>query len=118
MAKQKTVSMDNYLEYIPVKNKELNWSLDEKGIVTLELHNKGFFNKVAQKLFKKPEISYIHMEEMGSFIWQAIDDKKNLIAIGEEVKAHFGDKAEPLYERLAKYVNMLERYGFVKMEKN
>ncbi len=117
MAKQKKVSIENYLEYIPVKSETINWSSDENGNVTLELENKGLFNKIAQKIFRRPKVTYIHLEEMGSFIWPCINGENNLIVIGEEVKEHFGEKAEPLYERLAKYINMLEKYGFVVMRR-
>ena len=71
-------------------------------------------NKIAQVLFKKPKVSYIHLDEMGSFIWQHIDGESDIIKIGESVKDHFGEKAEPLYERLAKYIQTLEAYKFIK----
>ena len=106
----------NYLENIPFKNEAIKWSADEKGVITLEIENKGFFNKIAQKFFKKPKVSYVHLDEMGSFVWPVIDGVKDLIKIGEMVKEHFGEKAEPLYERLAKYFQILESYGFVKMK--
>jgi len=104
---------ENYLEKIPQKNPNINWSVNGEG-VTLEIENKGAFNRIAQKLFKKPKISYIHLDETGSFIWPLIDGKTDIIALGESVKQHFGDKAEPLYERLSKYIKILESYGFIK----
>ena len=91
--------------------------MDESGLVTLEIENKGFFNRLAQKLFKKPKITYIHLEEIGSFVWPLIDGEKSITDIGVFVKEHFGEKAEPLYERLAKYFKVLESYGFVKFKK-
>ena len=106
-------SSENYLEKIPLKNPEINWTIDEKGIVTLEVENKGIANTIAQKLLKKPKISYIHLDEMGSFIWPLLDGEVNLISLGRKVKEHFGDKAEPLYERLARYIKTLESYKFI-----
>lgn len=103
----------NYLEKIPLKKPEIAWKADESGAVTLELENKGIFNRIAQKLFKKPKISYIHLDETGSFVWPLIDGKRDIIAIGKEVEAHFGEKANPLYERLAKYFQILDSYGFI-----
>ena len=50
---------ENYLERKPAKNPDINWTVDDKGVVTLEIENKGAFNRVAQKLLKKPKISYI-----------------------------------------------------------
>ncbi len=106
---------ENYLDKIPKRNPDLGYSSDEKGIVTLEIENKGFFNKIAQKLFKKPRISYVHLDEMGSFLWPLIDGEADLTALGVKVKEHFGDEAEPLYPRLAKYFEILKSYGFVKL---
>ena len=107
---------ENLLDFVPVKNEKIPFSTDENGKVTLAIENKGLFNKIAQKIFKKPKISYIHMEEIGSFIWLIIDGKKDIEAIGKYVSKHFGDKAEPLYERLSKYVQIMESYGFIKFE--
>lgn len=106
-------SSENYLEKIPLKNPEINWTIDEKGIVTLEVENKGIANTIAQKLLKKPKISYIHLDENGSFIWPLIDGERDIIEIGKLVEAHFGEKANPLYERLVSFFQILENYSFV-----
>ena len=55
----------------------------------------------------------MHLDENGSFVWPIIDGEKNIIAIGESVKEKFGEKAEPLYERLAKFFQILESYNFI-----
>ena len=107
---------ENYLERIPARKDTVEWTADEKGIVTLNIHNKGFFNFIAQKFFKKPKVSYVHLEENGSFIWQIMDGKKNIIDLGKEVDERFGEKAHPLYERLAKYIQMLDSYGFIEFK--
>ena len=108
---------ENYLERIPLKNPEINWTTDESGMVTLQVENKGIANKIAQKLLKKPGISYIHLDENGSFIWPLIDGQKDIIAIGELVEERFGDKANPLYERLVKFFQILENYSFIEWKK-
>ena len=48
MSKKEVVS-ENYLEKIPKRNESIKWNLDENNRVTLEVENKGFFNKIAQK---------------------------------------------------------------------
>jgi len=105
---------ENFLDKIPVKSEGLNWSVDEKEIVTLEQENKGITNRIFQILFKKPKISYIHLDELGSFVWSLIDGVKTISEYGEPVKEKFGESAEPLYERLARYFQILETYGFIK----
>ena len=108
---------DNYLTKIPVKNPAIGWSTDENGIVTLEIENKGVFNRVFQALLKKPKITYIHLDENGSFVWPLIDGEKDIIAIGKEVKEHFGEKAFPLYERLSQFFEILKSYKFITWRK-
>ena len=106
----------NYLEFTPVRAEQVNWSQDEAGKVTLDVENKGVFNRIAQKFFKKPRISHIYLDELGSFVWPLIDGERNILTMGELVKAEFGEKAEPLYPRLAKYFQVLESYHFVELK--
>ena len=65
------------------------------------MENKGLANRIAQICFGRPKVSHITLEELGSFIWQQIDGEKSILQIGELVQEAFGEKAEPLYERLA-----------------
>lgn len=111
---KKNVISQNYLDNKPVRA-DLKWSKSENGKVTLEIENTGFFNKIAQKFFKKPKVSYVHLDEMGSFIWPMLDGEMTIIELGEKVKENFGEKAEPLYERLAKYIQILHSYNFIKI---
>ncbi len=114
MKKNKT--LENFLDAVPVKNPEINFTKDDNGIVTLEIENKGLMNRVFQKLLKKPKITYIHMEELGSFVWQIIDGESDITALGKKVEEHFGEKANPLYERLSQYIKILESYNFITLK--
>ena len=106
---------ENYLDNIPQKNEELRWK-EEAGVVILEIENTGLFNHIAQKLFKKPKVSYVHLDELGSFIWKQIDGKKDVTAISELVEKEFGEKVHPLYERLSQYCNILNSYNFINLK--
>ncbi len=113
---KKTKIKENLLDKIPVTNPDINFKTEDNGLITLEIENKGAFNRIAQKLLKKPKVSYIHLDEMGSFIWSIIDGYSSITALGKKVKEHFGDAAEPLYERLAKYCKILESYQFIELK--
>jgi len=114
---KKKQSSENYLERIPKRKQDLNWETDEKGLITLLIENRGVFNRIAQTCFKKPKISYIHLDEMGSFIWPLIDGETSVLELAEKVDARFGESAQPLYERLAKYIQILESYSFITTER-
>ena len=114
--KRKKVIEENFLEKIPFHKENLGYSIDDNENVTLEMENTGVVNKIAQKLLRKPKVSYIHLEEFGSFIWPLIDGQRDIHQIGELVEEHFKEKAHPLYERLSVYFKTLESYGFVELK--
>ena len=105
MKKKDNVISANYLEKIPMRPEEIGWSTDEKGIVTLDIENTGVMNRIAQKLFHKPKVTHV-----------LLDGKKNIIELGELVKEQFGEEAEPLYPRLAKFFQILDSYHFLKWQ--
>lgn len=111
--KRKQVIRENYLEKVPAHNPAIGWSTDENGVVTLEIENKGLFNRLAQKLLKKPKVTYIHLDENGSFVWPLIDGHTSILELGKAVDAHFGEAAHPLYERLARFFQILDSYKFI-----
>ena len=112
MAKRKNVISKNYLEKVPLRSHLIDWK-EKDGIITLEIENKGWANRLAQKFFNTPKKSFVHLDEMGSFLWPLLNGEKNIIDLGVLVKEHFGEKAEPLYERLARYFQILESYHFI-----
>ena len=111
--KRRNKEPQNLLEFIPVRNPEITDTEDENGIVTLAIPNKGAFNRIAQVLFRKPKISYVHLDENGSFAWKQIDGKTTILDIGKVVDEHFGEAAHPLYERLGQFFQILHSYNFI-----
>lgn len=103
---------ENYLERIPeIKNK--NWEVQSGGIVEITVENKGFYNTLAQKLFKKPRYSFIKLDEYGSCVWQQIDGEKTIYEIGQILKQKHAGAADKLYERLAAYFGILEGNHYI-----
>ena len=109
MAKQK----DNYLDYVPKHNSLFECRENKKGHVEVKVHNKGIFNRIAQLIARKPRYSYIELDDFGTFVWHSIDGVRSIYDIGQLVKEHFGDKAEPLYERLCYFIKMLHKNQFI-----
>lgn len=117
---EKKITMGNkqtehYLDGKPLRNEKIPWSARD-GQVTLEIENKGVWNRLFQKILKKPRISYVHLDEMGSFVWPLLDGEKTILEIGKAVEERFGDEAKPLYERLVKYFQILESYRFISIK--
>ena len=109
MAKQQ----ENYLNYVPAVSPRHDWDADENGAVTIHMVHRGFYAAIAQKVFHRPRVSHIHLDEMGNFIFPLIDGQRTVGDIAEFVRERFGKDAEPLYERLAKYMQILRNNGFI-----
>lgn len=102
---------ENYIDNIPKINKK--WETLEDGIVEVTVENKGFYNTLAQKLFKKPRYSFIKLDEYGSCVWKQIDGKKTIYEIGKILEKEHKKAGVQLYERLAKYFKILETNKYV-----
>ncbi len=106
----------NYLDNIPVIRGDIVWK-EYNGLVTVNQEHKGFYAKIAQKVFKTPKTSYVDLDAFGSFVWLQIDGKRSIYEIGKLVKEEYGEAAEPLYERLSKYFYTLKDVDFVAFKK-
>lgn len=110
-----TKKSDNYLDRVPVITEGLRWNTEADGSVILVKEHRGLLNTIAHKIFRMPKETQVHLDEWGNFIWPLIDGHNTVYDIAERVKENFGEKAEPLYERLCKYFQMLEAEKFVVM---
>lgn len=103
----------NYLDLIPRRAPEIGYEVDEKGMIVLQVENTGVFNRIAQKVFKRPQYTKVHMDKYGSFLWPLIDGEKTVMELARLQKEAFGDEVEPLYPRIVKYIQIMESYRFV-----
>ena len=110
---RKVTVTGNYLDFIPVYRESCRYRMGDSGDVTILQENRGLFHWIAQKVFHRPRISQIHLDEMGNFIWPLMDGERTVYDIAMLVREEFGGRAEPLFQRLVQYVKNLESYGFV-----
>lgn len=113
---KKKKQQKNYLDLIPERAAEMNWRQDEDGIIVLEVENTGIFNRIAQKLFRRPKYTQVHMEKYGSFLWPLIDGERTVMDLAQLQKEAFGEEVEPLYPRIVKYIQIMESYHFIRLK--
>lgn len=91
------------------------YTYNSKKHIEIHVHNTGLFPRIAQILCKCPEYSNIELDDFGSFVWKCVDGKHSIYEIGDDVRKQFGEKAEPLYERLCSFFKILHQYSFIVM---
>lgn len=107
---------NNLLEFVPRRAEGLEWTEHDNGTVTLHRKNTGFYNKLAQKFFHKPPVTYVKLERYGSYLWLLIDGEKTVQELSVPFKEHFGEEVEPLYPRMAQYIRALQANRFITVE--
>ena len=84
----------------------LNYKIDDNGIVTVLEKQDHKIQKFFRKLkFKIPLYKEITLDEISSEVFTQIDGIKTVKEIGESLEVKFGDKVNPLYERLLVFIN-------------
>lgn len=102
----KAKNQGNYLDFIPVKNPEIEYQTGDDGTVTLFIEWNGFYHRIAQKFFHRPRVSDIRLDDYGSFVWLSIDDSKDVHQISKELNARFPNMEKSL-SRLIKFLEIL-----------
>lgn len=84
----------------------VNYKIDDNGIVTVLEKQDHKIQKFFRKLrFKIPLYKEITLDEISSEVFTQIDGIKTVKEIGECLEVKFGDKVNPLYERLLVFLN-------------
>jgi len=103
----------NLLELIPARN--IGWEKSDKGIVVLlkPKFQHAILKKRILPRLKKPYYC-VKLDEVGSYFWESCDGKKTVRDIAQAMKSQFGEKIEPVYERLSLFLQSLEKNKFIR----
>lgn len=102
----------NLLQLIPVQN-TLSEKTEEGLYVLLKpKYRHPWMVKHILPRLKSPHYK-IRLDDIGSFIWGLCDGRQTVKEISGKLTEQFGDKVEPLYERLATFFQSLEKNTFI-----
>lgn len=106
--KEKNQTQINLLHLVPIQNSKCETR--EDGLVVL-LKPKFANTLLVKYLLPRMKQPYykINLDEIGSFFWLNCDGIKTVKEIAELHKDNFGEKVEPLYERIAHFITSLEK---------
>lgn len=110
--KTKKVSQ-NYMDAVMYHNPLYKWSVNEDGIVVIDVINRGLHHKIAQKFFHKPKISHISLDKYGSRLWEAIDGNNSVYDILNIMSEAFPDEKKYMLNRVIAFMQTLQRNRFI-----
>jgi hypothetical protein len=65
-----------------------------------------------EKIVGKPPIS-LHLDEIGTAVWRLCDGRRSAYEIGGCLENQFGDRIDPVYERLGVFLRQMKKAGVI-----
>lgn len=109
--RRKILKNTSMLDLTPFR--KIDHKVEENGIVTLLFPK--FKNKKISKYMLGNRTPYIQMklDEIGTASWLLIDGKKNAGRIANELGEKFGEKIQPVHDRLGKFLSLLYNNKYI-----
>ena len=102
----------NLWELIPVRKFEFEKSENELVTILIPKFTNKFLVQHLMPRLKYPFIK-IKLDEIGSAVWNEIDGKKKVGEIADILEKKFGEKIQPIEERLSKFFTQLKLHQFI-----
>ena len=108
----KAINKSNFLLFIP--KLDILWDRDDQDRVYLikERSRNRLINKLIDILGGERKLK-IHLDDLGSSAWLAVDGEKNILEISSNLRGKFGERIEPAEERVAHFFAQMVRNGFI-----
>jgi hypothetical protein len=69
----------------------------------------------------QPRMKYkyfrVHLDDIGTATWRAIDGERNVGQIADLLYEEFGERIEPRYDRMSRFIDTLARSAMVTIER-
>lgn len=117
MPKQKTKKVSkNYMDSIPVRVDNRPWHIKDDDMVEIEMENKGFYHRIAQKFFHRPKVSHIALDKYGTALWLMIDGTNTVYDIVQGMEEIFPDEKDKMLNRVVTFMTTLETNSFINIK--
>jgi hypothetical protein len=105
----------NYLDEIPARN--VDHEVADGGLYVL-LRPKFMTGPLARLL--QPHLPRRHfrvkLDDLGSAVWELVDGARNVGQIADALAERLGERIEPRYERVSKFVHSLHQGAMIRLE--
>lgn len=104
----------NLLLMTPIRNPKIEWDNSDNIILKIKRYKK--IDRFMNKVFKTPLVHTIELDEIGSFVWENCDGNNKIEDISNLLNNNFGQKVEPVLDRLIHYIQILKNNQFISLE--
>ena len=115
MAKKDKKEKVNFLDLIPERNCKWEENRDGKIDLLIPRFKNQFMKRLALKLGRSEFIT-IHLDALGSEVWDRIDGSHTVGQIGKLVEKKDEGFSHQLYERLTQFLASLSKHQFIRFK--
>ena len=94
-------------------------SFEESSDGTVEILIPRYGNNAMGRLLKRvlnDRPVRIHLDDIGTSVWHLCDGHRNVHEIGQSLQAKFGERIEPVYDRLETFLKQMNKADLIEWE--
>jgi hypothetical protein len=94
-------------------------SFEELDDGTIEVLIPRYGNNAVSRLLKKVLSNRpvrVHLDDIGASVWRLCDGQRTVHEIGQSLHGQFGDRIEPVYDRLERFLKQMKQAGLIELE--
>ncbi len=114
---KKIADRSDFLTLIPHRAVEWEVRDDNKIVLLVPKFRRGLGARWIQPWIRRKHIR-VRLDEFGSFIWKCCDGSTSMESIAEKMKQQFGDRVEPVHNRLSMFMQKLVRGELLTFEQS
>ncbi|MBW2260395.1 MAG: PqqD family protein [Deltaproteobacteria bacterium] len=106
----------NFLDYIPSRKVDCTLDPDGRQVLLIPKFGTGRFGRWWSSVIGKRSTLKVHLDEMGSRAWNAIDGKRTVGEISRVVGHICGNHDDEVYDRCSRFIRSLSNAGTIHLD--
>lgn len=103
---------ENLLDMIPEQKVSFRERADGTVDALIPRYGDSRLGRILGRFFKNTPIC-LHLDEIGTAVWHLCDGRRSVYEIGGSLKETFGDRIEPVYDRLGLFFHQMRKTGII-----
>jgi hypothetical protein len=105
---------EDILNALPLRNKLIEWELDDKGEVSLVIPQKQkLWVRLASKIFMLPDKRVIVLDDVGSYVWELCDGQNQIHQVVKQLCKRYKMTRKEAETSLFTYMRQLGKRGII-----
>ena len=109
-------TVQNLYNMVPVQRRPFERMTDGTIEVLLPRYGDGRVGRVL-KMFLSQKPVRVRLDELGTSVWHLCDGHRSFQEIGHALRSQFGDRIEPVYDRLETFMVQMKRAQIIGWKK-